>query len=502
MKFIKKQIKYIFRKCKSFIVNKKITERYFCVADLFFNQFNSLGQYNRYDIIVRYMAIENYYGINETGFELYEKMQNKRIGREIERTKNFKELIQSYENGYNDISKIDLNATLKLLDGSHRMALHIYNGIKYIHGRCKNLEKKDPDYSMDWFFANGFTFDEISQIQDKYQEICKKLNGGGLTGIVWSPVEAYFNDIINEMSLFGEVFDINTISFNNDYEFEAVVKGIYHPDDIADWKIKKKLDFMKSYNKTMLVMKIRTDNPYFRIKSSSGLPLSRYVERIKKGFRERYKGFIPNYFHDVIIHIADNYEQSVFIDKLLKINLDVSAFFNSISDMEYVISKIETPYMHREFPNKAPLHKDADILCSKDSFEEIVEAALGFSRCFDNEIEVKINSLTNQTLIRLELYGFMIYQFDISKVLSEFTPSFIDLSVKNRKPYNGCFITDEKCEYLIRLSDYKRHPQKAHHLSYLQEHKEDFDTGLFTAYLLHPKNYIELLNSLDINYAQ
>ena len=499
MKFIKKCIKYILKKCKSIITKQKITQGCFNVCDIFFNQFNTFGKFNRFDIIVRYIAIENYYGINKTGFELYEKMQNKRIGDGEARTSQFKELINSYENGYNDTSKISLNTTLKLLDGSHRLALHIYNGINNINGICKHFDTHEPEYSLDWFYANGFTLSEIKSIQDKYYEICKKLNIG-LTCTIWPPVADFYTDITNEMSYYGEITDINIMFFSNDYEFESVVKGIYHSDDIAGWKIQKKLDYMKDYNKTILIMKLRTDNPFFRIKSSTGLPLSRYVERVKYVFRERYKNSIPNYFHDVIIHIADNYAQSAYIDKLLKINIDVSEFFKSIADMEYVLSKIETPYMPNEFPCKAPLNKDIDILCSKDSFEKIAEVALNFVNSFDSETKVIKKVFSDQILIRIELVSFLIYQFDISKALLGFNDIFIEFCIKTRKQYKKCFITNENCEYLIRLFEYRQHPKKTHHFLYLQKYKNKFDMNLFSMYMLNPNSYKVLLETLDIKY--
>jgi hypothetical protein len=480
-------------KCETHITQVQLN-----IADVFFNKFNLFGKFNRYDIIVRYMAIENYYGNNETGFELYKKMQDKRIGEGEARLIEFQKLMLSYENGYNETSSIILNATLNLIDGSHRMALHIYKDIKKINCICDPLDTIERDYSLDWFYASGFTLNEIKLIQEKYNEICKKLNTGFMCTI-WSPVTEFYNDIINEMSYYGDVSEINTVYFSNDHEFNTIVKGIYYSDDIAEWKIEKKLDFMKNYKKTILFMKLRIDNPFFRIKSKTGFPLSRYMERVKYVFRERYKSFVPNYFHDVIIHIADNYNQSIFIDDLLKIDLNIDDFFVAIKDLEYVVSKIGTPYMTKEFPYKAPLNKDADILCNKKSYDKIVEAALNFTRNFYSEcINVETKVLSNQILIRMELNGFLIYQFDISEALHGFKDVFIEFCIETRRPYNNCFATDGKCEYLIRLYEYKHNLKKEHHFSYLQEHKNDFEMDLFNKYLLNKDSYKNLLESLGL----
>ena len=53
---------------------------------------------NRWDIAVKYLAIENYYNKNDFGFDLYIKMQNLRtkanVGRQA--VENFKKLIVSW----------------------------------------------------------------------------------------------------------------------------------------------------------------------------------------------------------------------------------------------------------------------------------------------------------------------------------------------------------------------------------------------------------------------
>lgn len=48
------------------------------VSDLFFKHIH-YGELLRCDMVVRYLAIENYYNKNDDGFALYEKMQEFRI---------------------------------------------------------------------------------------------------------------------------------------------------------------------------------------------------------------------------------------------------------------------------------------------------------------------------------------------------------------------------------------------------------------------------------------
>lgn len=71
------------------------------------------NQFNRYDIVVRLLAIKHYYGQNAYGFNLYERMQSIRSEDEnygnISR-KRFVEVIKSFEeNGYNSNSELVLS---------------------------------------------------------------------------------------------------------------------------------------------------------------------------------------------------------------------------------------------------------------------------------------------------------------------------------------------------------------------------------------------------------
>ncbi len=88
------------------------------VCDLFFQQNHNDG-FERLDIIVRYLAIENYFGLNDFGFEMYNKMQEKRMGREHAKISAdiFRKLIKSWtENGYDPKCEIECDCQMHLLD--------------------------------------------------------------------------------------------------------------------------------------------------------------------------------------------------------------------------------------------------------------------------------------------------------------------------------------------------------------------------------------------------
>lgn len=158
----------------------KITVKHmtYDVEEIFIQQ-NLLSGYNRLDTVVRYLAIEEYYGKNNYGFNLYKKMQGKRINEEYVKgsVERFRALIESWDKkGYNSSSEITLDNNNFLIDGSHRLALALYHRISNIS--CKVYKKNTViEYGISWFVQNGFTVEEMKIIQDKCDELllrCRK----------------------------------------------------------------------------------------------------------------------------------------------------------------------------------------------------------------------------------------------------------------------------------------------------------------------------------------
>lgn len=137
---------------------------------------------NSVDLIIRLLAIDNYLGKNEFGFELYNKMQQKRIAtnREIPKDNKdyeneFKKLIQSIEiNGYDTEKPVELNKRFEVFDGAHRLACAVAFNIHKIPVKfSQKYINKTYDYSLEWFRNNGLSNFE-TYIMEKYQELVKK----------------------------------------------------------------------------------------------------------------------------------------------------------------------------------------------------------------------------------------------------------------------------------------------------------------------------------------
>lgn len=133
------------------------------------------------DVIIRYIAIENYYGKENNGFEHYSVMQSTRVRNNPmipsyrdDNGKRFKELIKSVEeNGYMNEYPISLNIDGMLFEGAHRLALALYHNLDEISYVFDNTITYTPDYSLDWFDKYDLGYLKPIIIS-KYQEILLK----------------------------------------------------------------------------------------------------------------------------------------------------------------------------------------------------------------------------------------------------------------------------------------------------------------------------------------
>lgn len=426
--------------------------------------------FNRMDTIVRYLAIEEYYGENNCGFRLYDKMQRAR-GQKIHDIDRFKELIKSIErNGFSKDSSILVDPNLQLVDGSHRLACALYFNLKRISINTQ-LQPVNIEYSIDWFKDAGFTEEELEVIRNKQKDILIEKEIYSVV-ILWPPVQKYFDEITNELSNEYKVLSIRDYSFENKHEFVAFVKGQYAVDDIENWKIEKKLEHMNNYDKNIRILTLDIGDPKFRAKAKNSKPISIKVEAIKKKYREKYSKKIENYFYDIIMHIGDNYEHSAHMIKIMQKDIDIIKFLKSIDPYKYALTKVDVPYMPKDFPRSYPLNKDMDILCDKEDYNEICKKVLEFSDQYMDKYEVKIINQGENVRVRFELNKFLIYQIDIGCSVKGLNQSFVVNGIQRRIKHDIYYILDTQDEIVIRLNEYIQNPQKTHHYVYLVSNKE------------------------------
>ena len=450
------------------------------IADLL--SCNSKNATFRYDIVVRYLAVSEFHKGSDRGFLLYEKMQDRRMGDGFSKgaVKRFKALIRSYdEKGYDRDSYILVDRNLGLIDGSHRMAMALYYGYQNINVLI--VDSDHPvEYSIDWFVENGFTTEEIRWIVETGAELLRRVQVP-FSCVIWAPAADLADRILEDLSFFGTVTSVKRYDYAPG-EYQSIVRAVYSIDDIEKWKIEKKLSYMKNYKPSLVAVDLTIPDPAYRIKAATGLPLSTVGERIKRAIRSKYKKEIKEYFFDIILHIGDNMYQSEYMRDVFENRIDFPKAVEILNKYTYAFVKTDVPYMPKDFPNRIPVGKDADILCKKEDADALVREMEAFCRQYRNYNVITIPEAAG-TRIRMQWGKVLVYQVDISYAVSGLADGFVPDALESRQSKNGYYILDPRFEYILRMQAYQKKKTKQHHKVYLKEHMAEYDAALAGKYI-------------------
>lgn len=135
---------------------------------------------DRYNVALRWAAIDNYYGKCSQGFYLYRKAMalhaNMRTAEA--RKESFKKLIQSCDEfGYDDKKQIIINDVYEIIDGEHRVTVGLYHGKQKIGCTVylgENLHSEKVLFTKRVLLEGGFTKEEMD-ILDHINLIIKDL---------------------------------------------------------------------------------------------------------------------------------------------------------------------------------------------------------------------------------------------------------------------------------------------------------------------------------------
>lgn len=437
--------------------------------------------YTRLDFIIKYLFIENHFGKNDDGDILYEKYQKARLNKIGAITdvsvsiKAFQDLIESFStNGYKDDSPIICNKNLTLLDGSHRLALCLYYNIPQVSVNV--LEDKDKIIVIDEeeLKEYGFTENELQRIADKTTELINN-HLHPISCILWPPVAPIFDLIEKDISTnCCAVLSSTDYSYSNE-TFNRITRAIYAIDDIADWKIDKKLQAMKVYEPKIRVLDLVMYSPVFRLKDLNSHTLSIPGEQLKKYIRGKYSPFIPNYIYDIIVHTADNFEQSDYMFYLFTPCIDLSDYLSKITKFIYVLVKHETPYMTKDFPKSYPFGKDIDIICDINEYESLIDFTTDYLEKREHPCALRILTSNNHTLFRLELNDVLLFQIDIGYSIDGISSEFWKKVFDKRELTDEYYVPTIADECIIRANEYIHSPNKKHHLEYISKNRELFN---------------------------
>jgi hypothetical protein len=265
------------------------------------------NKFNRYDIIVRYMAIESVFSSNDIGYGLYNRMQVKRGNTpHSDPLRIFQNLIHKIKfKGFDLYSPIIVDKHLNLVDGAHRLACALFFNIKNVPIRIQK-GSFDAFFGQNWFHENAFNETEMKLIDKKKQEIFLS-QSMYFEIILWPPAQDFFDLIEEDIAKECEIITYNTYS---NIHIEPYIRELYKIDDIKEWKINIKI---KKINKHPLIFRrilVNYYDPNFRHKDSNNHLISVKGEELKRKIRNKYKTKINDYFADIIIHSGDNFEHT------------------------------------------------------------------------------------------------------------------------------------------------------------------------------------------------
>ena len=140
--------------------------------------------HNQLLLTSRLMDVEDYLSGKDLTFPWQNTISYAAYGekhREEDGNRSFKALIESYlKDGYHADSFITCDCEMNLMDGNHRMGLHIYEKIDRVNVR--RVHRRIPfDYGSDWYYQAGLPSVFMEKIFQKYNEVQEWLIESGNT---------------------------------------------------------------------------------------------------------------------------------------------------------------------------------------------------------------------------------------------------------------------------------------------------------------------------------
>ena len=160
----------------------------------------------------RLMDVESYMNSGNSTFPNQNRISYKAYGNahmEERGNKHFLDLIKSYQrNGYRDDSYITCDNSLSLMDGNHRMGIHLFYEIDIV--KVKMVHRKVIfEYGADWYYKVGLESVFMEHMYQKYADVQKWLveTGNTFCAIIR---KNNTNDVLSTMSPISDLKRLTT----------------------------------------------------------------------------------------------------------------------------------------------------------------------------------------------------------------------------------------------------------------------------------------------------
>lgn len=165
-------------------------------------------------------------------------------------------------------------------------------------------------------------------------------------------------------------------------------------------------------------------------------------------------------------------------------NFSLIGLCENIKEYEYAFVKIDVPYMPEDFPYRIPVGKDADIICTRESFELINMVCGKWTKDLPRKYNIIEIQETNGTRYRIcGSRNILIYQIDISWRANGLNEKFYRDAVSDRVNCGMYYKLAAEYEYIYRMYSYYQDNNKAHHKEYLILNQSDYNPNLAERYL-------------------
>lgn len=492
----------------------------FAVKDILLAQFQN-GEGVFYDIAVRVLAIEQYYGKNNFGYDLYARMQNRFFGYGEFWLDRYIRLIQSYEQKALDKNHpIELDENLMLIDGAGRLALALYHDKEFIYGNVhKTCCTRVWNYSLLWEL--NFASEEIKLIREKAEELYDKCKYQ-YVGVIWPSAYHLRDEIVAEMDSYYK--DGQSILIQNDncrvlryfdtkfekLDFDGFVRAMYFADNMSEsgleWKNQIIMDCMPEdcmeYPVRVVYMNVQNPNIIRNEGNNAGRSLQ--ITRLKRMIRSRFQDKVAHYEYDNIMHISDNYQQSKFCDMAMHFDRDISGLFEQLNKQyEYAIVKLDGR-QSVDFPKSIYFYTDVDLLVSSTDVKRVGDVVEGWlSNKYGNvsdwvEVE-RIADEDEQIMVRVAIRGWTCFMIHIQtgthfRMSAEFTKEC--LAKRQLSANEQLYVVSPQFELQFRAAELLGNPQKKWHRRYIEEHIDAYDVLLTNMAYAYDPNLFDKVQSI------
>lgn len=125
-------------------------------------------------------------------------------------------------------------------------------------------------------------------------------------GILWNSVYEFKDMILSDIEKYGNLVDSFDLNLEDNYE--DFVRDIYAQDEIASWKVDKKVStmFNSSDNRNITIVFIEVDLTDQFYHGGKKKMVYTNLENLKNGIRGKYGKMIKEYFFDNVFHMTDD----------------------------------------------------------------------------------------------------------------------------------------------------------------------------------------------------